>query len=552
MAVKNFYFLSSATTDLSGPMQEDGVAPTTAALSPAQGWIAGASLGTGLYSEVRTGTERAASTFTATVEPGATKVGTAPGDAWRIPNPLTGDFPAGNWTISMLVRAVTAAYTGRCRLRFRVYKGTTWATSTELTTTTLLTNATTANLSIASGATLSTTWAAPAINMNNEYLYFNFALETTAAGTTGAGQDIDLFAGSASVVTTTNFASVITESAITRGDGIASVTLNPTVVRRGAFASAGVAASSLVGREILQGNMQANGSGNALPNSRVLRQTGFGGTGQSQVSLSSIRSQSALMQSAGSGGSLMSPLRRLGALLSASGGSGSELIPRVLRRGIMTSQGGTTWDAYGATILGAGFASTGLSSPSLAPVRVSSGSITVGGISGVIFAPRRRLSGGFSATGIAFVDLLPRAKYSSGFNSGGRADVFWTPEGGPRLIVAQTAMGGTSSSTLVSRVLRLGGMNVQGMTSVAALPVRQQNVAIWTDGQAGVSLEPRKLAIGRLVADGRGGFLLVVEADEEPELWIPTGEFNSVVIVTTADNFADVVPTWNEVEIVHE
>lgn len=553
MAVKNFYFLSSATTDSSGPMQEDGTAPASAAMSPAQGWIAGASLGTGLYSEVRTGTERAASTFTATVVPDATLVAGPPGDTWVTPAALTGNFPAGNWTLSMSVRAVTAAYTGRGRLRFRVFKGTSRATATEITTATQITNATTANLSITTPVTLSVTWAAPAITMAGEFLFFTFAFETTAAGTTGTGQDIDLFLGATSVVTTTNFSQIIIESGVARADGVSTVAMVPTVIKKGSFTAGGAAASSIAGRKIAQANMQATGSSNALWAGGAKRTSGFGSTGQSQVTMSVNRRIAALMQIAGTGGLSAAPLKRLYASLSASGAATSVLIPRALRKAQFVSGGSTTWGAIGGSIRGAAFGSTGLSSLSLVPVRVSRGSITVAGTSGVIFVPRKVLLGGFLATGNASVVFQGRKKASANFASAGVSLVSFVPEGGPRIVLAQSVMGGVSSSIFVPRVTRFGGMNVQGQTGVTALPTRQRNTAFWTDGAAAVDMEPRKIARGYLVADGRGGVIIVVEGDAEPEIWIPTGESSHAFIVyPLSEGEVEVLPNENEAVIIHE
>jgi hypothetical protein len=207
MAVKNFYVLSSlAGTSAFQGLQEDGSAPSAAVTSPNTGWAAGTT-GTGNSSEINAQTKRGTATFTSqSSSPKPTVPDNTNGNGFRTPNALSGDFPSGNWTLSIGVRSATAAYTGRFRFRWRVFRSANADASgyTEITSSTVVSSATTADLSTTTTTQVSVTWAAPAFVLSGEYLFFLLTAEVTSAGS-GSTQDIILWVGSNSAVTTTDF-----------------------------------------------------------------------------------------------------------------------------------------------------------------------------------------------------------------------------------------------------------------------------------------------------------------------------------------------------------
>ena len=202
MAVKTFYLkqeLASGASHLN--TQDGGSAPSDAYFNPRTGWIV-AKTASANYSAMLGQTERAANTFGATVLPAAASLGT--NDAFRTPDLLSGDFAAGDWTLSFRIAAETSASLQDGNLGIRVYRSTspTGSGATELTSARVETSIAT-DLPVA-GATVSATWAAGAFSVLNEYLFFQLAWEITgASGNNGA--DVLFRENSASLITSTDF-----------------------------------------------------------------------------------------------------------------------------------------------------------------------------------------------------------------------------------------------------------------------------------------------------------------------------------------------------------
>lgn len=99
--------------------------------------------------------------------------------------PYNGYFPAGNWTFNFGFRAVTAGGQQDGRIRLRLYKsGASFTNVTELTTAGAnpLTGTTVTNLATAATQFSVVTFAAPIIELDNEYLHCKLAWEITGAG----------------------------------------------------------------------------------------------------------------------------------------------------------------------------------------------------------------------------------------------------------------------------------------------------------------------------------------------------------------------------------
>lgn len=228
MATKTLYPLdtrvASGTINFH-TMQEGGVAPTDAAYATATGWEADSkAIGQSALLSSLAEVARTSGDWSATLQPSVAPNVTR-GDAWRA-GPYTGVFAATAWTLAMAVRSATAAYAGRCRLRWRVYKSANadGSGATELTGATVLSGATTANLSTTVTTTLSASWSPGAITLNNEYLFFQLAIEVTAAGSANT-QDVNLRKAPASAITTPDFAAITTKASAAS----AAMVLTPNV-----------------------------------------------------------------------------------------------------------------------------------------------------------------------------------------------------------------------------------------------------------------------------------------------------------------------------------
>lgn len=127
------------------------------------------------------------------------------GDSVRTEAPLTGDFPAGNWTITWAIRSnSTSTWQGRVRTRVWRSANADGSGATLLSSSTILGASTGSMINATTIYTSSATWAAPAISLNNEYLFFQIEFqELVAAGSANASGGY--LRTSQSFVTTTNF-----------------------------------------------------------------------------------------------------------------------------------------------------------------------------------------------------------------------------------------------------------------------------------------------------------------------------------------------------------
>ena len=221
MATKQFWLLATTATtpDWFGVLQDGGSAPTAA--NSAYGWTVGtaanqfwrARLGATGRATVGAATSRIDSQTAPVAGTGAGVA--ASGDSLRTPTAYTGTFAAGNWTLAFTLRPVTITAVGR--IRCRVWAGTSidGVGARELTSGAQVGSTVTLN-STTTSVTSSATWAAPAVTLTNEYLFFQLEWNETTVGT-AAGTALVFRLGEASI-TTTNYLDVVTGTlAVTGG-----------------------------------------------------------------------------------------------------------------------------------------------------------------------------------------------------------------------------------------------------------------------------------------------------------------------------------------------
>ncbi len=200
MATKTFYLAESSSAD--GQTLSE-TAQTS--ITSATGWVVGT--GSTNHSEMAVGIERASSTFTSTTPPDGSFDATLNDFMVTSDGPYNGTFAAGNWSFNFAVRAVTNGGAQDGRIRFRLLKGTSAASATEITAAQQLASEV---LNVATGAdsVSSLTLNPGAITLNNEYLFLQIAWERTGAGGMTSA-DVLFRTGSAgpagTFITTTDF-----------------------------------------------------------------------------------------------------------------------------------------------------------------------------------------------------------------------------------------------------------------------------------------------------------------------------------------------------------
>jgi hypothetical protein len=212
MAVKTFYVLNTAATSPGwfGALQDGGTAPTAA--NATFGFAPG-KLAVSAYCRARLG----ASGTSATTNPATTSfIGTATGptagtgatnttsgDSFITPAAYTGAFPSGNWTFTFNMIATTAGLTGRLGIRVWASVNTDGSSARELTSGEIFAPTAVAGIAITTSATaLTATWAAPAITLNNEYLFFQLEYQESSTTSGSVTADNALFRVGSSIVTT--------------------------------------------------------------------------------------------------------------------------------------------------------------------------------------------------------------------------------------------------------------------------------------------------------------------------------------------------------------
>lgn len=194
-----FYFKDAVPTGatLHRSLQDGGTPP--AASTTGTGWVVNQKA-TG-QSCIQNGGSKVARTdsqWGTTLQPSAAPSQTI-GDCWRSENTYTGTFANTDWVVACYVRSVTAAYDGRLKLAFRLWRSTNanGTGAVELTSGRVVSAATTGNLSTSADSSISfTSWAPGAsIIFNNEYLFMNWGVEVTSNGSSNS-MDVLFRAGS--------------------------------------------------------------------------------------------------------------------------------------------------------------------------------------------------------------------------------------------------------------------------------------------------------------------------------------------------------------------
>lgn len=195
-----------------------GVANTTSIT----GWTVGKTAA-GNYSDLSNGTERATNTFSTTIVPNATAplvdVSNATQPPYTPPDlivsniaimtiyPYNAFFPAGTWTFTFPVIAVTAGGVQDGRMGIRVFKagrtGNIFSNTTELTAARLV-GTTVTNLTTTTAQNSTVTWSAGNFRLNNELLIVKIGWEITGAGNAN-GQDVLLRYGTGATMTSPTF-----------------------------------------------------------------------------------------------------------------------------------------------------------------------------------------------------------------------------------------------------------------------------------------------------------------------------------------------------------
>ena len=226
MAIKTFYLLNTtATAPLWGGSLQDGGSAPAGALSTFGGTAGKVSPASTPYTRIRPGSTAIAtgnqgiSWIDGTSGPLAgTGSGVLAGDSFGTSSTYTGTFAAGNWTFSFGMRTGAATHSGRWRCQVWASVNQNGSSARKLTSATLLGSIVTMN---ATGTTFvsSVTWAAPAITLTNEYLFFQLEWLITTAGTSNSCT-AQFYQSAGSIVTTdlstgpTNYTDTITSSAL--------------------------------------------------------------------------------------------------------------------------------------------------------------------------------------------------------------------------------------------------------------------------------------------------------------------------------------------------
>jgi hypothetical protein len=196
----------------------DEAAAATAATS-VTGWTV-AKTAAGNYRDLSNGSEVAG--FSATISPAAavpTSDANYPSATTYAPPTLinstdsistlyeyNGVFPAGTWTFSFPVIAVGAGGTQDGRIGIRVYRGlrsgTAFASVTQITSARLV-GTTVTNLATATAQTSTVTWAAPAFDLQNEFLIVKIGWEITGATNNNASDVLLRWGAGATIVSPT-------------------------------------------------------------------------------------------------------------------------------------------------------------------------------------------------------------------------------------------------------------------------------------------------------------------------------------------------------------
>ena len=208
---KTFYLLNTTGTapNWGGSLQEGG-SPPTAAVSVAGFTVAKVALSIPYFRSrlgaTAIGNTNSSTSFIESASGPTAGTGTGAstaGDSFRTPTAITGNFVAGNWTLAFGMRTGAASHQGRMRCNVWASANTDGSAARKLNTTTLV-GSTAAFAATNTTYTTSITWAAPAITLANEYLFFQLEWNSVVVGTSNSCTA--LFYQSAGSITTTDFA----------------------------------------------------------------------------------------------------------------------------------------------------------------------------------------------------------------------------------------------------------------------------------------------------------------------------------------------------------
>jgi Concanavalin A-like lectin/glucanases superfamily len=157
--------------------------------SPNVGWTVGTNAPT-VYKPMGAAEERSAAGWSGTAKPTAASLATESNSAFRSKEKYKGKFAAGPWVFHFPVRAVTAGEDQDGAIMVRVYrsKNADGSSATEITGA-ALTGSTVTNLSTSADQDSTITWEPGAIELNEEYLFFDVAWKITGVGG-GATRDV--------------------------------------------------------------------------------------------------------------------------------------------------------------------------------------------------------------------------------------------------------------------------------------------------------------------------------------------------------------------------
>jgi hypothetical protein len=230
VATKKYWItIQPAVTPLWGSVMSEA-AGIPAANTTAYGWQVAKTALTTPYFRGRIGAAtfaaaaQAASFIDAQTGPqkGTSTSNTTAADCFRSPTPVTGVLAAGNWTFNFAMRTSVVQHSGRARCIVWASTADDGSVSPRKLSSTAIVCSTIAAAALNTTYTSAGTWAAPAITLNNEYLFFSVEWQVTAIGTSNTTNIF--FRQSEAYIETTDLA-VPTADAWNVIDKTASVTL---------------------------------------------------------------------------------------------------------------------------------------------------------------------------------------------------------------------------------------------------------------------------------------------------------------------------------------
>ena len=272
MATKTFYVLGTAapSPNFFGQLQDGGSAPTAA--NATYGWKVAkistatpfwkAFLGASATATTASASDQISSATGPTKGTGATA--TTAGDSFVTALPYTANITAGTWTLAFGMRCTTSSsQAGHINVRVWASKNADGSSARELTSgsqvcSTITLSSTTATFN----STVS--WSAPAITLNNEYLFFQVEwVETVASGSNNG--DVVFYISACSIVTGTWTDFIAGTLSSTEGGDTSAITGLANAFGTAAATEAGDTAAIAGSSSLIQG-VYANTSASSVTN----------------------------------------------------------------------------------------------------------------------------------------------------------------------------------------------------------------------------------------------------------------------------------------------